>query len=318
MAIRDGNVFLTKTYGMADIGENRPIASTTNFRLASVTKQFTAMCVMILKEQGKLRYDETLTDIFSEFPEYGRSITIRHLLNHTSGLIGYASVIPEDATEQIKDADVLQLMMEQDSTYFPPGQEYRYSNSAYALLAMVVQRKSGETFEEFLDKHIFTPLKMDNTVAYEKGVSEVVVRAFGYRKINGKFVMKDQSLTSAGLGDGGIYTSLVDYMQWDRALYTGELVSVDTLKEAFTPGVSFKPEDGQEFGYGFGWRLRKIKGRKVMFHSGRTSGFMNFVVRIPGEHLTFLFLSNFESPEYKGRVNSALSALTGGVLNDVY
>ena len=281
-------------------------------------RSYREMCIMILKEQGKLRYDETLTDIFSEFPEYGRGITIWQMLNHTSGLIDYASVIPEDATEQIKDADVLQLMMEQDSTYFPPGQEYRYSNSGYALLAMVVQRRSGETFAEFLDKHIFTPLRMNNTVAYEKGLTEVVERAFGYRTINGKLVMKDQSLTSAVLGDGGIYTSLADYMKWDCALYTEELVSAEALKEAFTPGVSFNPENGQEFGYGFGWRIRKIEGRKVIFHSGRTSGFMNFVVRIPGEHLTFLFLSNFENPEYKDRVNSALRALTGGVLNNVY
>ena len=169
MVIHDGKALFAKGYGLANLEDKIPCSTNTNFRLASVTKQFTAMAVMILAERNKLSLDERLTDCFPEFPEYGRQITVRHLLSHTSGLIDYEDVIPKGTEIPVLDRDVLRLLMQQDKTYFPPGTKYKYSNSAYALLALMVEARSGSTFAQFLNQNIFRPLKMAHTIAYEQG-----------------------------------------------------------------------------------------------------------------------------------------------------
>ena len=153
--IENGYIIYSKGYGLANLEEDIPIISGTNFRLASITKQFTAMCIMILQSRGQLNYEQTLTALFPDFPNYGNEITIRHLLHHTSGLRDYFSLIPENVTEQIHDDDVLSIMMEQTSTYFIPGSEYQYSNSGYAVLAMIVEQISGLSFANFLSENIF-------------------------------------------------------------------------------------------------------------------------------------------------------------------
>lgn len=293
MIIKDGKPILKKTYGLADVERKTPVETHTNFRLASFTKQFTAMCIMMLKEREKLSLDQTLKDIFPDFPDYGKAITIRNLLNHTSGLLDYESLIPDTATIQVLDKDVLQMMMEQDSTYFPPGTQYRYSNSGYALLAMIVEKISGQSFAKFLKQNIFDPLKMTNTVAFEKGISEVNFQAFGYANENGKLVFKDQSLTSAVLGDGGIYSSVEDLFKWDQALYTDKLVSFETLEQAFTPAIL---KDGTKLDYGFGWRTDEYRGFKRVHHTGQTCGFTTIIQRYPEQKFSIIILTNRNEP----------------------
>src|SRR5690606_16771362 len=148
---------LQKNYGLANLEEKIPVTPQTNFRLASVTKQFTAASILLLSEGGKLSFDDNLQKIFPELPEYGKKIKLRNLVNHTSGLIDYEDLIPDTVTIQVMDADVLKMMMEQDTTYFEPGSKYQYSNSAYAVLAMVVEKISAISFPEFLKKNIFDP-----------------------------------------------------------------------------------------------------------------------------------------------------------------
>lgn len=293
MIIKEGKPILARTYGMAKVEDKIPVATRTNFRLASVSKQFTAMCIMMLQERGKLSFDQTLKDIFPNYPDYGKAITIRQLLNHTSGLIDYESLIPDTATVQLLDADVLRLMVEQDSTYFPPGSQYRYSNSGYALLAIVVEKFSGQSFAQFLKEHIFAPLGMTKTVAYEKGISEVDNRAFGYANENDKLVFKDQSLTSAVLGDGGIYSSVEDLFKWDQALYSDKLVSFETLQQAFTPGIL---KDGTRLDYGFGWRIDEYRGFKRAHHTGQTCGFTTIIQRYPEAKFSIIILTNRNEP----------------------
>ncbi|MCU0645792.1 MAG: beta-lactamase family protein [bacterium] len=291
--IQDGKPILTKIYGLADVEKKIPVAAHTNFRLASFTKQFTAMCIMMLQERGKLSYNQTLKEIFPDFPDYGSAITIRHLLHHTSGLIDYESLIPDTATIQVLDKDVLNMMLQQDSTYFPPGAEYRYSNSGYAVLAMIVETVSGQRFADFLKQNIFDPLAMTKTVAYEQGISEVENRAFGYANENGKLVFKDQSLTSAVLGDGGIYSSVDDLFKWDQALYTDKLVRLETLEQAFTPGIL---NDGAKLDYGFGWRSDEYLGFKRMHHTGQTCGFTTIIQRYPEQKFSIIILINRNEP----------------------
>ena len=287
MIIYNGQPLLVKTYGMAYIEKNLPVTPQTNFRLASVTKQFTAMCIMMLVERGKLDYDMRLTDIFPDFPLYGSKITIRHILQHTSGLIAYEDLIADTATVQVLDADVLQLMKEQDSTYFEPGTAYRYSNTGYAVLAMVVEKLSDQTFPQFLRKNIFRPLGMHNTVAYVNGVNRVPQRAFGYTVHVDSVEFTDQSITSAVLGDGGIYSSINDLFKWDQALYTEKLVSQKTLQQAFTPYLE---------NYGSGWRIDTYKGHKRIHHTGSTRGFRNVIQRYPDDRFTVIILTNRNDP----------------------
>jgi len=293
MVIKDGQPVFTKTYGLANVEEKIPVECQTNFRLASFTKQFTAMCIAMIAEQGKLSYEQTLIDIFPDFPEYGRAITVDHIIHHTSGLIDYESLIPDTATIQVLDKDVLNMMMKQDSTYFLPGTEYRYSNSGYAVLTKIVEKTSGKSFAEFLKENIFIPLQMINTVAYEKGISTLKHRAFGYAVENRELIFKDQSLTSAVLGDGGIYSSVLDLYKWDQALYTDSLVSFETLQKIFTPGFL---KDSTQLEYGFGWRIDEYKGHHRMHHTGQTCGFSTIIQRYPEDKLTIIILTNRNKP----------------------
>ena len=303
--IHDGKLVFARGYGLAEVAKRTPITPDTDFRLASVTKQFTAMSIMLLVHDGKLRYDDTLVKIFPEFPSYGKDITVRQLLNHTSGLKDYGELYmkqvgdqtPIDKVPQILDRGVLQLLEQQTSTDFPPGTKWMYSNSGYAVLAMIVEKVSGRPFGDFLHDRIFKPLHMDKTVAYEKGKNDIPNRAFGYRKDkeSGQFVFADQSPTSAVLGDGGIYTSVKEMAKWDKGLRTHKLITEAEMREALTPvqvegGVKFP--DGKELAYGFGWFLDPYKGRERQWHNGGTMGFLTSIQRFPSDKLTIVVLSN--------------------------
>lgn len=275
-------------FGTRDVRSGEPITLTTNFRLASLTKQFTAMAVLILMERGALGYDDPLTVFSPEFPDYGRVITVHHLLTHTSGLKDYEGLIPAETTVPLKDRDVLTLLTKEVEGDFPPGSRYHYSNSGYALLALIVEQVSGLTFADFLRTTIFSPLDMTATVAFEKGISTVPERAFGHTKIEEGFSLTDQSITSSVLGDGGIYSSVTDLMKWDRALYSDQLVTRETMETAFRSHV-----DGEDRGgYGYGWFVRPKQGRKLLWHHGSTIGFRTAILRIPEIQLTVIVLAN--------------------------
>jgi CubicO group peptidase (beta-lactamase class C family) len=303
LVVCNGQPVFRRGYGVTDLRTMHPIDAQTNFRLASFTKQFTAASIMLLVRDGKLHYDDHLTDIFPEFPAYGRSITVRNLLNHTSGLPDYEDILmkqypstPEEKIPQILDAGVLKLLEQQTSGNFAPGSKWEYSNSGYAVLAMIVEKVSGKSFGKFLQERIFTPLKMTHTLAYEKGKNEVPHRAYGHSKIDGVWQETDQSPTSAVLGDGGIYSSLDDLAKWDRALREHTLLSEEEMRPALTPvqprdGPPKSPE-GKPVSYGFGWFLDPYQSRKRMSHDGNTIGFRTTIQRFPGEQLTVIVLAN--------------------------
>jgi CubicO group peptidase (beta-lactamase class C family) len=287
--IQNGKIIFTHGYGLANLEENTPCRTNTNFRLASVTKQFTAMSVLILAERKQLSLEERLTDFFPEFPAYGRQITVRQLLTHTSGLADYEDLIPKGTEIPVLDRDVLRILMKQQKTDFPPGSKYRYSNSAYSLLALIVEARSGSTFAQFLKQNIFVPLEMNHTLAYEQGLSIVPNRAIGYSSKSNTFERTDQSLTSSVLGDGGIYSSVTDLAKWDQSLYTTKLVSRKMLELAFTPGpVTEHPATG----YGFGWFIGQYRGLKEIWHSGNSLGFTTRIARFPEKKFTVIILTN--------------------------
>lgn len=297
MVIRRGKILFVRGFGLANLEEGVPCDARTNFRLGSVSKQFTAMAVLMLAEDKQLSFGERLTEFFPEFPGWGRRITVRHLLTHTSGLVDYERVVPPGTSLPLLDQDVLRLLMQQAKTYFPPGFKYRYSNSAYALLAMIVERRTGCTFARFLRRRIFEPLQMRGSLAYEQGLVVVPHRAFGYASKAGRFVRADQSLTSSVLGDGGIYSSVADLYRWDQALYTHRLVSRKMLELAFKPHAQ---TDMPGTGYGFGWYLSTYRGLKQIWHRGSTIGFTTRLVRIPEKQFTVIILANRQNANIVG------------------
>jgi len=297
LVVKDGNITFQRGYGVGDLQSLRPIGEHSNFRLASVTKQFTAMAVMLLIHDGKLQYDARLADIFPGFPEYAKSISIRHLLNHTSGLLDYENLMPKyDSERQIQDAEVLDLLRRQTTTKFAPGSQWDYSNSGYVVLGEIVAKVSGKPFGEFLRERIFAPLGMDQTIAYQEGKNQVPNRAFGYSFMGGAWRQTDQSPTSATLGDGGVYSSLSDLVRWDRALSEYALLSEPEMRAAVTPvkvpAGSVLGPDGSPAEYGFGWFLNSYLGHPRMWHYGETIGFRTSIQRFPGDRVTIVILCN--------------------------
>jgi len=307
-------------YGVRDLGSKAKIDAHTNFRLASFTKQFTAVAIMLLVHEGQLHYEERLSELFSDFPGYGRTITVRNLLNHTSGLPDYEDLMEAaekargplwSPEKQIQDGEVLELLKKEKSGKFAPGTSWAYSNSGYVVLGLIIAKVSGEPYSAFLHKRIFAPLHMDHTVVYQKGKNEVLNRAFGHSKESGVIKETDQSSTSATLGDGGIYSSLEDLAKWDDALRNHTLLSEKEFEPALTPVKlndgsephwPLEPGDdnlhpGKPVSYGFGWFLDPYESyggtRQRMWHGGSTMGFRTVIERFPEGHgLTVIILSN--------------------------
>ena len=313
---KNGRLVFEYGYGIRDLRSKAKIDAHTNFRLASFTKQFTAMAVMLLVHDGNLRYNQALTEIFPDFPAYGKTITVRNLLNHTSGLPDYEDAM--DAEEkakgpywtpekQIQDAEVLELLEKGKAGKFPPGTSWSYSNSGYVVLGLIVAKVSGKSYDDFLHTRIFAPLKMNHTMVFQKGKNRVANRALGHSKDGTAFKETDQSPTSATLGDGGIYSNLEDLAKWDDALRNHTLLS----KKEFQPGLSpvrlndgsephwpAAPNDdnlhpGKPVSYGFGWFLDPYQGRSRMWHTGSTMGFRTVIERFTeGDGLTVIILFN--------------------------
>jgi CubicO group peptidase (beta-lactamase class C family) len=306
---KDNKTIMQRGYGVRDLRTFAPIDARTGFRLASFTKQFTAMAAMLLVHDGQLRYDDRLTRFFPDFPEYGRAITVRHLLTHTSGLPDYEELMgggPWTEARQIRDDEVLALLKRQPAPKFAAGTSWAYSNSGYVVLGLVVAKVSGVPFGDFLRQRIFEPLHMNHTLVYVKGSSSVSNRAFGHTKQAQGFVETDQSSTSATQGDGGLYSNLEDLAKWDQALANHVLLSEEEMEPALTAvrladgSATRWPEapgddnlnPGKPVAYGFGWFLDPYAGRARMWHSGSTRGFSTVIERFTTERLTIVVLCN--------------------------
>ena len=288
LVVRDGKVALARGYGLADIEHHVPVTPETNFRLASLSKQFTATAVMLLVADGKLHYDDQVTSLVPGLPAFARGVTVRNLLNHTSGLPDYEDFVPDSQTRQVYDAEVPALISHAGGLKFAPGTHYAYSNTGYCLLALVVEHVTGQHFADVLRTRIFTPLGMTNTMAREPN-TVVPHRAYGYTVDSGGVKLTDQSNTSATLGDGGIYANIVDLAKWDRALARHTLVSADQQRLAWTPPAL---PDTAVTEYGFGWFIGKAHGTTRQWHHGESRGFTNFILRYPDRRLTVVLLTN--------------------------
>ncbi|MEN1972407.1 serine hydrolase domain-containing protein [Luteimonas sp. MJ204] len=311
LVLRDGEPVVRRGVGLGDVAAGTPVTPATSFRLASVSKQFTAAAVLLLAEDGRLRLDDPVRRWLPALPASADGVTLHHLLSHTSGLHDYEDIMAADFEGQVHDADVLCLLATgracDDGSdhvgaapapappYFPPGTAYRYSNSAYALLALVVEKASGLSYPGFLRERIFAPLGMDHSLAFVDGVNTPANRAYGHSAgADGEgWTRSDQSTTSAVLGDGGIYSSIDDLAKWDAALYDDRLLSDASRALAFSAQTRTSTGEDDVAAYGYGWRL----DGGLMWHSGETMGFRNVILRWPAQRLTVLMLTNRNGPE---------------------
>lgn len=301
----NGTVLVTKfdqviykgAFGYADFYHKDTLSTQTTFQLASVSKQFTAMAIMMLQEQGRLGYDDTVDHILPGFPYKG--ITVRHLLTHRSGLPNYtyfSEKLWSDRNLSMTNDDMLRLMEKhKPAVYFKPNRRFDYSNTGYALLASIVEKTSGMPFSTFLQKHIFDPLKMNNTFTF----SDSLARATGLVATGhtGGKRKRTHDYTDTVLGDKGVYSNVDDLYRWDQALYTQKLVKKETLEEAFK-GSGFKRRNTED--YGFGWRIRELEsGDKVVYHAGLWHGYTSYLLRNPKDHSALIVLSNLPNGSLK-------------------
>ncbi|RYU94794.1 serine hydrolase domain-containing protein [Emticicia agri] len=289
LVMKNGKTLYKEGFGLSNIDTQTPITPETNFRMASVSKQFTAACIILLENKKKLSYEDNLLKFFPDFnKEIGSQIQIKHLLTHTSGILDYEELIPDNQKEQLSDADVLQFLKVQTKTYFKAGSKFRYSNSGFCLLEQIIEKASGQNFVTFIKANVFEPLGMNNSTIYEAG-RPMLNRAMGYaRDKSGKVVFADQSITSATKGDGCVYSSLEDYSKWYQAIASNRLFHVvDELKK-----INHLIEGNKDINYGLGWFNGYGDKGIELYHTGSTCGFSNVVNVVPGKQFLFVYFSN--------------------------
>jgi CubicO group peptidase (beta-lactamase class C family) len=302
LVARDGIVVKEVGYGMAVLERRVPIDADTAFRLGSVSKQFTATAIMLLAEEGRLRYEDPITRFLPELSRFGEGITIRHLLTHTGGLPDYYDVMVEiSGVERPRTRHALDVFAAWGKPLFAPGERYEYSNPGYELLALIIERASSQSYAEFMEQRIFSPVGMSSSLVFDERSPRIEKRAYGYRRAGDGFEIDDDDPLNYVIGSGGIYSTAKDLHRWDQALHGGQIVSEETLEAAFRPATV---NSGEEFPYGFGWSLEGHLGRRRVSHGGAWVGFQTFIARYVDDQLTVIVLSNLADTDAEGLADS--------------
>lgn len=275
----DGNILYRKAFGTAD--EVRPLKADTPFYLGSVSKAFTGMSIMILAEKGKLSYDDRIIKFFPELPGFMMKITVRNLLNHTSGIPDYYRL--GKYRDGMTNDMVLEVVLDLDSLEFEPAQAYSYSNTGYVLLSLLIERVTRKPYGKFVKKQIFKPIGMKHSIVIDGTKPKPSDRALGYTQTG-----EEDDYQAFTSGAGGIYSQIDDLYLWDQALYGTGLVNSETLTEAFTPA---RLNYGDRSYYGFGWMLDQ-NNPGVVQHSGSLVGFKTYLYRDTLKRRTVILLSN--------------------------
>lgn len=285
---RDEQVLAQRSFGYASLEWHVPNTSTTRFHIGSLTKQFTAVSILLLAEQGKLRLDDPISKYVENAPEAWKSITLLHLLTHQSGIVSITDLPADQAALRRggTPAEIVERFRNQP-LLFPPGTQARYSNSGYILLGMVIEKASGEPYATFLQKNIFDPLKMRDT-GVDNGVDVVENLASGYRLHGDKLVRAEFLDMTIPFAAGDMYSTTNDLARWEQGLYGGKLLRPESLRRMTTPGMS---------DFGFGVVVRREYGGPVINHTGGIQGFVSEMAYYPASRIEVVVLSNTESKE---------------------
>jgi CubicO group peptidase (beta-lactamase class C family) len=295
--IQNGEIVYQKGFGMADLERSVPITPESVFEIGSISKQFTAMCIMLLENDGKLSLDDNIRKYIPEMPEYERQITLRHLLHHTSGVRDIETLVPLAGMHWFNyysDEQMLELITRQKNLNFPPGERFLYSNSGYILLAQVVSRVSGHSLREFAQKRIFDPLGMENTTFWDQPGQIVPKRALAYAA-EGEDGYRLAMWNMPFAGPAGVYTSVGDLALWDANFYDNKLGGGALLiKKMETPGLL---ENGEPTEYAAGLSVETRSGLPMISHNGAWMGYRASMQRYPEQRLSIVMLLNAESRE---------------------
>jgi D-alanyl-D-alanine carboxypeptidase len=292
VVIKDGSVVFKKGYGVADLDSKALITPSTNFNICSMTKQFTAYAILQLQREGKLSLDEKLSRFFPDFaPGVANIVSVRQLLTHSSGIMDHYSYVDRALYKEFWDKDVLTALRAVDSVYFPPGSRYRYSNAAFCLLSLIIEKLSGETYPTYICNHVFTPLNMmrSNVIQPDFKISD---RSFGYECEKDTFRISDakESLFFSTMGDGGVYTSIDDYLRWITAIQQKCVLDPALVKEA--QSAQFPIDTARNLSYGFGWFVAGSGDSKLVYHTGSNGGFRTIVLTKPSAKYAVIIFSN--------------------------
>ena len=286
--VSEGEVLYMKTLGVADIENQIPITDSTVFEIGSVSKQFTAVLILQLMEQRQLTLDDKIQKYLPEIPGEWYDITIRQLLGHTSGIPDYESIASYGIYKERLPAHEIINIAHSAPLDFEPGEKYRYSNTGYFLLARIIERVAGQSFSEMLSNRIFKPIGA--TVMRDSDPNTIIKnRCSGYARTMSRIENRPANEPSTALGVGGLVSDVHDLVKWDLALYGNEVLSEESKKLMWTPGVL---NNGERTNYGLGWRLDPYKGNREQYHYGMTAGFVANSTRFPDRKLTFIVLAN--------------------------
>ena len=292
IVVKDGKMLLRKAYGLADVAHKVALTPETPMRLGSITKQFTATAILLLVDEGKIKLDDDITAYLPDYPTHGKTITVEHLLTHTSGIVSFTGK-PGYEAGMGRDIGVAQMIdsFKDDPLEFDPGARYKYNNSGYFLLGAIVEKVSGMRYDEFVARRIFVPLGMTRT-AYEGHERERAVRAVGYSGAPGKFAPSAGLSMTQPYAAGALVSTVDDLARWDAAIAAGKLLKPATWQRAFTPYVM---RDGSSSGYAYGWDTGKLQGVPMIAHGGGINGFSTFALRLPSEKVFVAVLTNADS-----------------------
>jgi CubicO group peptidase (beta-lactamase class C family) len=289
--LKDGKMLYTHGYGLADVEHSVPVTSTTVFHIASLSKQFTAFAIYLLAKDGKLSIDDDIRKYLPEVHDFGKTITIRHLLFHTSGLRDQWNLLALAGwrlTDEITEQDVLKLIWRQRELNFPPGEEQLYSNTGYTLLALIVQRVSGKSLREFTRDRVFMPLGMQHTQFQNQYGDLVQNRAYSYqRQPDGRYQYVAQSYSIPG--PSGLFTTVEDLARWDENFYSASVGGKDLLALMQVRG---KLNSGAETDVASGLAIGEYRGLRAVEHGGSDAGFRTELLRFPDAHFSVVALCN--------------------------
>ena len=311
----DGKIAYTRGYGMANLEYGIANGPQTVFRIGSTSKQFTAMAIAMLAEQGKLSLDDDIRTYFPEMPDYGSPVTVRHLVHHISGLrdyLGLASFADWGRHYSIDEA--LNLITRQRELNFEPGSEFLYSNSNYFLMAQIVEKVTGQTLRAWSGEHIFGPLAMKNSHFHDDHTHIVPNRADGYSDAGDGFKI-DMTILDL-VGDGGVYTTVTDLLEWDNNFYDNTLGSggPDLIDRVYTPAAL---NDGEPLDYAFGLTVGEYRGVREIQHGGAFVGFRAGLNRYPDQHLSVAVLCNYGNTNPTGMARQVAEVYLGDALDAV-
>ena len=286
---RKGQILLRKGYGMADMELKVPIEPDMVFRLGSVTKQFTAVAILMLEEQGKLSVQDPITKFLPDYPTQGHTITVENLLTHTSGIRSYTSM-PEWQPLWRKDFSLAELIdfFKNQPMDFAPGERWLYDNSGYILLGAIIEKASGQSYEDFIRKSLFEPLQMNHSY-YDHTERIIPRRVKGYQRSGQGYENAPYLSMSQPYAAGSLASSVDDLAAWNQALWENRLLKKESLAKAHKP---FVLKDGRATGYGYGWTIASYAGHRTVEHGGGIHGFATYVLSMPDDDVFVAILTN--------------------------